>query len=74
MEEKVEPQVIEGLGPNLCSEPSVSGRPDGCLFICRCLTWSCKDKVEKAGTLLAHLMLMNRSLAADSQTDSVATS
>jgi len=40
----------------------------------RSLTWSCKDRVEKAGTLLAHLMLMNRSLAADSQTDSVATS
>lgn len=37
-------------------------------------TWSCKDSVEKAGTLLAHLMLMKRSLAADSHTDSVATS
>ena len=37
-------------------------------------TWSCKDSVEKAGTLLAHLMLINRSLAADSHTDSVATS
>lgn len=30
--------------------------------------------MEKAGTLLAHLMLMKRRRAADSHTDSVATS
>lgn len=40
----------------------------------RVLTWSGNGNVEKAGTLLAHLMLMNRRRAADSQTDSVATS
>lgn len=61
-------------GPNVKSEPSLTGRQGQCHSHCQCLTWSCKDRVEKAGTLLAHLMLMNRSLAADSQTDSVATS
>ncbi|PWA27400.1 hypothetical protein CCH79_00000414 [Gambusia affinis] len=37
-------------------------------------TWSDKGRVENAGTLLAHLMLMKRRRAADSHTDSVATS
>lgn len=40
---------------------------------CTC-TWSDRGSVENAGTLLAHLMLMNRRRAADSHTDSVATS
>lgn len=38
------------------------------------LTWSGSGSVEKAGTLLAHLMLMKSRRAADSHTDSVATS
>lgn len=37
-------------------------------------TWSDKGRVENAGTLFAHLMLMKRRRAADSHTDSVATS